>query len=111
MIWPFGKRRFQEVVSRQLTLFASDRAELVTRARTALQEYDASPDPTLAQMLYAEYDDLAEDVELRLYEMCEYLLDTIEDPFRTEYLREFDRQARRAYGDLIPRLRFDQFDI
>lgn len=111
MIWPFRRRRFRDVVRRQLALFATEHDDVVQGARTALRDYHAAPEPSEAQERYAEYDDLAEDVETLLYEMCERLAASMEEDARPEYVREFDRQARSTYGDLLPRLNFPEPDI
>lgn len=105
-MWPFDRRRFRDVVQRQLALFADEHAELAAQAREALRQYSAARDEVDGQLAYARYDDLAEDVEELLYDMCERFGATLDDRLTAAYVREFDRQARRAYGDLLPRLSF-----
>lgn len=102
------RRRFRDVVRRQLSLFAEGHGDLVEEARAALASYHASPDPVEAQAHYGRYDDLAEDVEEALYDMCDRFAESLGDDVRVHYVAEFDRQARRCYGDLIPRLGFDE---
>jgi hypothetical protein len=85
-------------------MFQDEHGDLVSRGRASLRAYHDESDPDLALERYAEYDDLSEDVEEHLYDMCVHFAGTLESHMRRRYVREFDRQARRAYGDLIPQL-------
>lgn len=109
-MWPFRRRSFQEVVDRQLAIFAADHGELVTQARGALEQYHADRDPRAALEQYGEHDELAEQVEELLDDMYRHFASTLEPPARKVYRRQFARRAKAAYGDLLPRLTFDSDD-
>ncbi|MCW2926046.1 MAG: hypothetical protein JWM86_14 [Thermoleophilia bacterium] len=106
-MWPFRRRNFQEVVERQLTIFAMDHGDLVTSARGALERYHAQPDAREALDEYSEHDELAEAVEELLDDMYRHFAATLEPPARAAYRKQFARGAKAAYGDLLPRLSFD----
>lgn len=105
-----GRRPFRDIVQRQLALFAADQSDLVARASQALAAYNADPDTAEAQKQYAEYDDAREDIRDGLLEMRDRYSWTMDESLQERYLREFDRQARQAYRDLIPELSFDDED-
>ncbi len=98
------KRPFRDLVRRQLAIFAQDHAVSITAARKALQEFHTEPDPELAQVSYAQHDDTAEDIELALHAMWSTYEQGLEPTPARRYTREFMRQARAAYGDLVPEL-------
>lgn len=99
-----NRRQFRDVVSRQLRLFAQEHGDVAEQARRALAAYDAEADPHAAVDSYAAYEDLSEDVEEHLYDMCDAFALSLEGASERRYRREFDRQAKRTYGDVIPRL-------
>lgn len=103
MYWPW-KRPYRDVVRRQLSLFVDDHAELIRTARMALDEYHRSSDAELAQISYADHDDFSEDVEIALRNMCDAYASRLDSATARRYRREFSRQARRAFRDLIPEL-------
>ncbi|MCW2955882.1 MAG: hypothetical protein JWO69_751 [Thermoleophilia bacterium] len=106
-MWPFRRRRFREVVARQLAIFATDHGALVEEARAALGSYHREPDAQSALESYGEHDELAEQVEDLLDAMYRNFSSTLEGSAAADYRREFARSARAAYGDLLPRLSFD----
>jgi hypothetical protein len=106
-MWPFHRRRFRELVDRQLAIFAADHHDLVTQARSALVRYGEEADPRAAQQQYGEHDELAEQVEELLDDMYRNFAATLEPGPAKLYRAEFARRARAAYGDLLPRLSFD----
>lgn len=109
-MWPFRKRRFREVVGRQLAIFAEDHAELVDDARAALRRYGRTSNAQAAQEQYGEHDELAEQVEELLDDMYRNFAWSLDDGAVGPYRREFARQAKAQYGDLLPRLTFDAPD-
>ena len=109
-MWPFRRRNFQEVVERQLAIFAMDHGELVAQARGALERYHAQPDAREALEEYGEHDELAEQVEELLDDMYRHFASNLEAPVRSTYRKQFARGAKAAYGDLLPRLTFDSDD-
>lgn len=98
------QRPFRDLVRRQLALFDADNESLIRRARTALQEYHDERDPSIALLSYADHDGLSEEVELRLYAMCQNYAERLDARTSRRYIREFDRQSRAAYRDLVPDL-------
>jgi hypothetical protein len=106
-MWPFRHRRFHELVDRQLTIFASDHAELVEQARGALRQYWTEHDAHDAVEHYGTHDELAAEVEEHLDEMYRHFAATLEPAARRAYRKAFAKRAKAAYGDLLPRLTFD----
>jgi hypothetical protein len=106
-MWPFRRNQFREVVDRQLAIFAQDHGDLVEQARAALASYHAQPDVREAQERYQEHDELAEQVEELLDDMYRHFAGTLEPSAAKGYRRQFARRAKSAYGDLLPRLTFD----
>ncbi|MCW2959740.1 MAG: hypothetical protein JWM25_780 [Thermoleophilia bacterium] len=106
-MWPFRRRRFREVVERQLAIFAQDHSTLVDEARAALGEYHHERDARASLESYGEHDELAERVEELLDDMYRNFSSTLEGTAARDYRREFARSAKAAYGDLLPRLTFD----
>lgn len=101
------RRRFRDVVRRQLLLFAEDNSQLVSTARTSLKAYHGESNPEDAQEHYAAYDDVSEDIEEFLFEMCERYSRTIDPEKKRHYVDEFHRQARGAYKDIIAHRHMD----
>ena len=110
MRWPWQRRRFRELVTRQLAIFEEDHAELIEDARRELDAYAHEHDAAAAQERYGDHDSLASDVEDELDAIFRNWRDTLDPAAEAEYRREFARQARARYGDLLPRLRFDPPD-
>jgi hypothetical protein len=106
-MWPFRRRRFRDLVNRQLAIFAHDHDRLVSEARTALVGYGLEPDTHTALEHYGEHDELAEQVEELLDDMYRNFSATLEPKAAADYRREFARRAKSVYGDLLPRLTFD----
>ena len=99
------RRRFRELARRQLAIFAEEHSAKVTEARAALRAYDDERDPQEALQRYADHDDLSEDVELILTEMCERYAATLDQRMARRYVKVFTREARKVYGDLL--MKFD----
>jgi hypothetical protein len=106
-MWPFRRKQFREVVDRQLAIFAQDHGDLVEQARAALAGYHAQPDVREAQERYQEHDELAEEVEDLLDDMYRNFAGTLEPGAAKAYRRQFAKRAKAQYGDLLPRLTFD----
>ncbi|MBC7644453.1 MAG: hypothetical protein H7123_04945 [Thermoleophilia bacterium] len=101
------QRPFRDLVLRQIALFASEHSDKVLSARAALRAYDDDRDPTTALERYADHDDLAEDVELILTDMCERYASTLEPRMAKRYVKVFTKEARKVYGDLL--VKFDPY--
>lgn len=102
------RRRYRDLVQRQLRLFAQENGALVKTARSKLSRYYETSDPKGAQEHYANYDDLSEDIEVFLFDMCERFSATMDPQHRRHYIDEFNRQARGTYKDIIALRRFDE---
>jgi hypothetical protein len=91
------RSRFQELVERQLDLFAEDEAELLEEAREADAAWTrASRDDS--EELYGDYQLVADAVGERLYDLREGYAATVGDP--DEYRSAFDREALRRFRRL-----------
>lgn len=101
------RRRFRDVIRRQLMIFETAHGDLVREARAELRAYHASHDPAEAQSRYARYDDLCEDAEDTLCEMRDNLSATMPVDRSRHYVSAFDRRVRATYGDIVARLGFD----
>ncbi len=100
----FRRRRFNEVIRRQLDLFALDNVELLEDARAALRAYDGAPADE-AEERYAEYDELLDTGRELLAELRDGFAGTLDEP--DEYLAAFDRAAAKRF----PRLAAGLSDI
>lgn len=106
-MWPFRRRRFRDLVNRQLAIFAQDHERLVVEARSALVGYGVEQNASAALEHYREHDELAEQVEDLLDAMYRNFAATLEPQRAAQYRREFAKRAKATYGDLLPRLTFD----
>ena len=89
----FRRRRFGDVIARQLDLFAGDQADdLFAEVRERKAAYDrASRDE--AEELYGDYVDAVDAAADALAEMRDSYARTVDDP--EEYERAFNRAAAR----------------
>jgi hypothetical protein len=81
------RRRYREVVDRQLELFASEDADLLVGVDHALERYNAAGADD-AEELYGDYQLAIEAATDRLGQLRDTYARTLEDP--EEYLREFN---------------------
>jgi len=75
----FGRRRYREVVDRQLELFASEDADLLEDVHRALARYNTA-DAEDAEDLYGDYQLAIEAATDRLGELRDTYARTLEDP-------------------------------
>ncbi|HZB23015.1 MAG TPA: hypothetical protein VE444_04140 [Gaiellaceae bacterium] len=93
------RKRFGELIDRQLTMFASDHAELVERITRASEAYDDAPRDE-AEERYGEYQDLlAEGAEI-LVQLRDNYAATLDDAAADEYEGAFNYAVLRRFGDL-----------
>jgi hypothetical protein len=104
------RRKFRELVARQLSLFEADHGVDVARAREARAEAGRATDTHDELEHYARFEDLSEDIQDALEDMCEHYGRSLEAQVVADYVREFERQAKAAYGDVVPRLQFPFWD-
>ena len=90
----FRRARFEELVERQLDLFADDQAGLLRDCETALRAYNAA-ERDEAEERYGDYVDLVETGQDELVELRETYARTLEDDVAEEYREVFNRLARK----------------
>ncbi len=91
---PFRRRRFHDVVERQLDLFEADRAGLIGDVEAALRAYDAAPRDE-AEERYGDFVDLVDTGEDELTALRDTYARTLDDDAADEYRETFNRLARK----------------
>lgn len=91
-----GKGRFHDLVERQLDLFASDDAELLTEAVEA-ESASSSAATENAEEAYGDYQLVVDAIADRLLDIRESYSQSLDDEARPTYAAEFTRQATRRY--------------
>jgi hypothetical protein len=93
------RRRFHEVVQRQLDLFAADEAPLLAEA----EEADAAWTKATAEAseeLYGDYQLVVDSVGERLYDLREAYAASLDEGTAEEYRVAFNRTALRRFRRL-----------
>ncbi len=90
----FQRRRFLDLVERQLALFEQERAGLMRDAETALRAYDVA-ERDEAEQRYGDYLDLVETGQGELVEIREAYAATLDDDAAEEYRDRFNRAVRK----------------
>ena len=90
------RRRFHDLVERQLDLFATDDAELLVEAVEAESAWNAAPADE-AEEAYGDYQLVVDAIAARLLDIRESYAHTLEDEAVAEYAAEFTKQATRRY--------------
>ena len=90
----FGRRRFAEVVSRQLDLFQREHAELIRACEAAERAYDRA-DRDDAEARYGDYQDMVETGTELLAELRDNYAATLGDDVAAEYEAAFNRAVRK----------------
>jgi hypothetical protein len=91
-----SRRRFADLVERQLDLFAEEHGGLVGDAEAALRAYDRA-DRDEAEERYGDFVDLADTGRDLLVELRETYASTLDDDLADEYRDVFDRRARKRF--------------
>jgi hypothetical protein len=93
----FGRRgRFDELVRRQLDLFAVDEAELLAEAREAENAWTRGGREE-AEELYGDYQLVADAVAERLLDVRETYAGTLAEDAADEYRAAFTRAVMKRY--------------
>jgi hypothetical protein len=95
----FGRRRFRDVVERQLDLFAQDEAELLREA----EEADAAwthAERDESEELYGDYQLVVDAIGERLYDIREAYAATLDEAAAAEYRDAFTAAARKRFRGL-----------
>ena len=90
------RRRFSDVVSRQLDVFAEDEADLIADCRAAERTYDRAPRDE-AEARYGDYVDLVETATEALADMRDRFARTLDEDAAEAYEDEFNRSVRRRW--------------
>ena len=84
----FRRRRFAEVIDRQLGFFVAEDSELLRHVDVALEAYNAA-DKDEAEELYGDYQLTIEAATDRLAELRDAYARTVDDP--DAYIHEFNK--------------------
>jgi hypothetical protein len=93
----FRRRRFHDVVERQLDLFARDEAALLEEARIADEAWTRA-DAAKTEELYGEYQLVVDSVGERLHDSREAYASSLDETTAEEYRAAFDRAALKRFG-------------
>ena len=93
------RRRFAEVISRQLDLFARDHAGLLRDCAAAEEAYDRAGRDE-AEERYGDYLDLVETAAELLAELRNGFAGTLDEDDAVEYEVAFNRAVAKAYPRL-----------
>ena len=90
------KRRFDELVDRQLDLFAADDAELLAEAAEAESAWSSSSAES-AEEAYGDYQLVVDAIADRLLDIRETYAHALDEDAADEYRDAFTREASRRY--------------
>lgn len=90
------KRRFHELVERQLELFATDDADLLAEAVAAESAWN-SASAEEAEEAYGDFQLVVDAIADRLLDIREAYSQSLDEAASSEYAAEFTRQATRRY--------------
>ena len=90
------RRRFGDVVKRQLELFERENADLLRRCDEALLAYDRA-DRDDAEELYGDYHDLIDEATGELVELRDHYAFALEEDTAEEYEYEFNRAVLKRF--------------
>jgi hypothetical protein len=93
----FRRRRFADVISRQLDVFAEDEANgLLEEVREKKELYDRA-DRDEAEEMYGDYVDVVEAATEALAEMRYRFRSTLDETTGEEYEEEFNRAVKKRW--------------
>jgi hypothetical protein len=95
----FRRRRFRDVIERQLAFFEQDDADLLEDVDRALDKYDAA-ERDEAEELYGDYQLAIEAATDRLAELRDTYARTLEEDDAEQYEREFNTAVVERWRDL-----------
>jgi hypothetical protein len=97
-----GRARFNDVITRQLAMFAEEHHALLLRVEQARVSYTHSGSDA-AEERYGDYMDLVEEAEEELLALRDRYAETMAARDRLRYEREFLRLAERRLPSLATR--------
>ena len=95
----FRRRRFRDVIHRQLALFAQGDGDLLEDVDNALERYDRA-DRDEAEELYGDYQLAIEAATDRLAELRDTYARTLDEDDAEQYVREFNDAVVDRWRDL-----------
>ena len=90
----FRRRRFADVIARQLELFEREHADVIAEARERLEAYNRA-DRDEAEELYGDYVDAVETGTELLADMRWEYIRTLDEDATEEYEAEFNRAVTK----------------
>ena len=93
----FRRKRFADLISRQLDLFEREHAGVIAEAETRLDAYNRA-DRDEAEELYGDYVDAVETGTELLADVRDHYASSLADPDR--YIEEFNRAVARRLPEL-----------
>jgi hypothetical protein len=93
----FGRKRFGEVITRQLGFFVEDDSDLLRDVDDALEAYNRA-DKDEAEELYGDYQLMIEAATDRLAELRDTYARTLDD--EEQYVQEFNAEVVRRWPAL-----------
>lgn len=91
------RRRFDDVVQRQLDLFEADETTLLGEAEEADEAWTSASRED-AEELYGDYQLVVDEVAERLLDVREGFAATLDEPTAEEYRATFNARARKRFG-------------
>lgn len=95
----FRRRRFREVIERQLGFFEEDDFDLLTDVDRALEKYERA-DRDEAEELYGDYQLTIEAATDRLAELRDAYARTLDEEDAEQFVREFNDAVVERWRDL-----------
>ena len=93
------RRRFQDVVRRQLDIFAKDEAEIFAEANDADAAWTEAPREE-SEELFGDYQLVVDAIGEHLYDVREAYAATLAEDAADEYRATFDAAARKRFRRL-----------
>jgi hypothetical protein len=90
------RRRFSDLISRQLDVFAEDEADLIRACRDAERKYDKAPRDE-AESTYGDYVDFVETATEALADMRDRFKQTLDEDAGEEYEEAFNRAVKKRW--------------
>ena len=95
----FRRRRFREIIERQLAFFEEDDFDLLTDVDRALDNYERA-DRDEAEELYGDYQLTIEAATDRLAELRDTYARTLDEDDAEQFVREFNESVVARWRDL-----------
>jgi hypothetical protein len=95
----FRRRRFRDVIERQLAFFQQDDGDLLVDVDRALEKYDRA-DRDEAEELYGDYQLTIEAATDRLAELRDTYARTLDEDAAEDYVREFNAVVVARWREL-----------